>query len=132
IGIAEKSVSPRFPMQLSKTLFTLALLPVLAACGGGRDAPARGATPAVAFASGPISAACLKAERSRATRPLCGCVQAVANRSFSSAEQTRIAGFFDDPHLAQELRTADTRREEDLWERYKAFGATAERTCRGV
>ncbi|MGR3491945.1 MAG: arginine transporter [Shimia sp.] len=120
-------------MQFTKFALATVVLASLAACGGGRDAPVtRNATPAVAFATGPISAACLRAERQRATRPLCGCVQAVANRSFNSAEQTRIAGFFADPHQAQELRTADSRREEDLWKRYKEFGALAERTCRNA
>lgn len=88
--------------------------------------------PAVSFASGPISQACLKAGRKAANRRLCGCVQGVANRDLSGSDQRKAAGFFSDPHQAQVVRQSDNPGNEAFWKRYKAFAARAEQTCQGL
>lgn len=104
----------------------------LTACGGGNRSE-RGAAPAqVRMASGPIADACLRAGRKAASRRLCGCVQGVADRDLSSADQRLAAGFFADPHRAQEIRQSDNLRHEAFWQRYKAFAARAEQVCRGL
>lgn len=104
----------------------------LAACGGGRDRVERSYGGASAqFASGPVSQACLRGGRKAANRRLCGCIQGVADRQLSSADQRMAASFFSDPHKAQEIRQSDRSSHETFWKRYKAFTGTAERTCRG-
>ncbi len=103
----------------------------LSACGGtGTPKRSLGAT-SVSFASGPISSACLKAGRKSANRNLCGCIQGVANRDLSSADQRLAATFFRDPHRAQVIRQSDRASHEVFWKKYKAFAARAEGTCRG-
>ncbi|MGR3503620.1 hypothetical protein [Pseudaestuariivita sp.] len=82
--------------------------------------------------AGKISRACLQADRKAATRSLCGCIQAVANQSLTRSEQRLAAKFFRDPHMAQEIRQSDLPRNERFWEKYKAFGRTAEAVCRGA
>ncbi|WP_373354359.1 arginine transporter [Pseudoroseicyclus sp. CXY001] len=67
--------------------------------------------------------------RSAANPALCSCVQRVADQSLSNSDQRRAATFFEDPHLAQEARTADTPAMEDFWRRYRAFATAAERAC---
>ncbi|MGR3434430.1 MAG: arginine transporter [Shimia sp.] len=101
---------------------------VLVGCGGPQVARA----PGVAYAEGPIQAACLRSDRDRVSRPLCGCIQAVADQSLNGREQQRAAEFFRNPQLAQDTRQADGRASEAFWDRYKAFAARAERTCRPV
>jgi len=102
----------------------------LAACGGNSNrsgsAPAR-----LAYADGPIKDACLAAGRKAASRQLCGCVQAVANRELSSRDRARAETFFADPQRAQDARTADGPAADAFWDRYKAYARAAERTCRG-
>ncbi|MCT4553214.1 MAG: arginine transporter [Pelagimonas sp.] len=118
---------------------------VLVACGSDRNARNYGSTASqnrvtsaavyhstARFASGPIANACLQAGRKAANRQLCGCVQHVADRSLSSADQRRAVGFFADPHSAQEIRQSDGSRNEAFWQRYKAFAARAEQTCQGL
>lgn len=76
-----------------------------------------------------IERACMKSDRKAANRQLCGCIQQVADMTLKSRDQSKAAKFFEDPHKAQELRQADGRANEAFWQRYKAFGATAEQFC---
>ncbi|MEM8590925.1 MAG: arginine transporter [Pseudomonadota bacterium] len=99
----------------------------LAACGGRASPPA-----GVQFASGPISRACIDADRRAATTQLCQCVQAVANDTLSSREQARAARFFADPQQAQDTRQSDNVALERFWTRYRAFADRAETICRAV
>ena len=119
----------------------LALL-ALAACGGGdRNARQYGAasgayraapTGAQFQTSGPIYAACIRSGRKAANTRLCGCVQGVAAVSLSGSDQRPAAGFYADPHRAQVVRQSDNPAHESFWQRYKAYAARAERTCRGM
>ena len=83
---------------------------------------------ATAASAGPIDRACIKAGRTQ-SRALCGCIQQVADKTLSSADQRRAAAFFKDPHKAQEVRQSDRRSDESFWQRYKNFAATAEGLC---
>ena len=98
-----------------RSFMILAALAALAACG-----------PRL---SGDISRGCMSSGRSAANSALCSCVQQVANQTLSASDQRRAATFFEDPHLAQEARTADTPAMEAFWQRYRAFADTAERAC---
>jgi hypothetical protein len=98
----------------------------LAACGGGRSAPK---APAVAFATGPIQQACQAQGRKAASRARCGCIQAVADWTLSAQDQRRGAGFFRDPHAAQEVRQSDSASNERFWLAWKAYGEQAEEFC---
>jgi hypothetical protein len=69
--------------------------------------------------------------RSAANRQLCGCIQQVADRTLTGADQRKAAKFFSDPHQAQEVRQSDHAAHEAFWRRYKNFGATAEAMCAG-
>lgn len=89
---------------------------------------ATSATPSFS-ASGVIDRACRKSDREAATPALCSCIQKVANRELSRSDRRRVAKFFDDPHLAQEMRQSDNRSDEKLWLRYKEFGETARAAC---
>ncbi|WP_235923980.1 arginine transporter [Pseudoroseicyclus tamaricis] len=79
--------------------------------------------------TGEVSEACMAGGRSAANPALCSCVQQVANQTLSGSDRRRAATFFEDPHLAQEARTADTPAMEAFWTRYRAFADTAERVC---
>jgi hypothetical protein len=92
---------------------------------------AMGLSTGAAFA-GPIERACLKADRKAATRPLCNCVQQVADLTLDSGDQRLAATFFSDPHRAQVIRQSDNTSHEKFWKRYKAFGASAESYCRSI
>lgn len=98
----------------------LLLIPILIA---GVMAPA-------ATLAGPIERACLKADRKAASRPLCNCVQQVADLTLDGRDQRLAASFFSDPHRAQEIRQSDRSTHEAFWKRYKSFGANAESYCR--
>lgn len=80
-------------------------------------------------AAGPIERACLQSERPGASRSLCGCIQQAADLTLSRGDQKRAVGFFRDPHQAQVVRQSDRRADEEFWQRYKNFGATAEAYC---
>ncbi|WP_298257421.1 hypothetical protein [uncultured Litoreibacter sp.] len=82
--------------------------------------------------AGPIERACLKADRKAASRPLCNCVQQVADLTLDSGDQRLAATFFSDPHRAQVIRQSDNSGHERFWKRYKEFGANAESYCRSV
>lgn len=94
----------------------LAALWGLGACGGGR-------------VSGDIGRACIAAGRGEASPQLCSCVQGIADQTLSTGEQRRAAAFFEDPDLAQRMRTSDDPRTERFWERYRAFADYAEAVC---
>ena len=100
-------------------LLMVGALASVAACGGGGP---RGAT-------GEISQACIAADRRAASPALCSCVQQVANQSLSSAERTRAATFFTNPQLAQDTRQSDRWRDEQFWDRYRAFTDLASTVC---
>ena len=76
-----------------------------------------------------IKRACMKSDRRAASRPLCGCIQRVADQTLTSSDQRRAAKFFKDPQLAQETRQSDRSSHEEFWKRYKNFGYTAGKVC---
>ncbi|AML50241.1 hypothetical protein [Falsihalocynthiibacter arcticus] len=78
-----------------------------------------------------IERACVKSERKAASKPLCGCIQDVADMMLSRSDQKTAAKFFDDPHRAQEIRQSNNSSHEKFWLRYKEFGQTAATFCRG-
>ncbi|WP_245814780.1 MULTISPECIES: hypothetical protein [Litoreibacter] len=82
--------------------------------------------------AGPIERACLKADRKAASRPLCNCVQQVADLTLDNSDQRLAASFFADPHRAQVIRQSDNNSHEKFWKRYKQFGANAESYCRAA
>ena len=83
---------------------------------------------ALPAAAGTIRDACLAAERA-GTPQLCACIQAAADRTLSKRDQRLAARFFRDPDMAQEIRQSDRRAHEVFWQRYRAFGETAEAFC---
>ena len=52
-----------------------------------------------------------------------------ARATLSYREQRQAARLFDDPDEAEDLRMSDNRRDEAFWERYQAFGETAQAMC---
>ena len=82
-----------------------------------------------AVQAGTIERACLRADRSAATKSLCSCIEDVAKPMFSRSEMRRIAKFFKEPHLTQELRQSDRRSDERFWDQYKAWGAAVRGQC---
>jgi hypothetical protein len=82
-----------------------------------------------AVQAGPIERACLSSDRPGATRALCGCIQSVADTILDGSDQRFGVRFFRDPHMAQEIRMSDDYRHSAFWERWKLFGAEAERYC---
>ncbi|EPX80891.1 hypothetical protein [Litoreibacter arenae] len=87
---------------------------------------------ASAAVAGPIERACNKSDRKSVSRPLCNCVQQVADLTLDARDQRLAATFFSDPHRAQVIRQSDDRGHEAFWKRYKQFGASAEGYCRSV
>ncbi len=79
--------------------------------------------------AGSIERACLRADRSAANRALCSCIEDVAKPMFNRSEMRRIAKFFKDPHMTQELRQSDRRSDERFWDQYKAWGAAVRGQC---
>jgi hypothetical protein len=113
-------------------LFTIiCMLGALAACGGPRGYNPSGGYGggAVLFATGPINSACLSAGRKQASRARCGCIQAVADRELSGADQRRGVRVFKDPHSLQEARQSDRASDNAFWSAWKAYGNTAETLC---
>jgi hypothetical protein len=82
-------------------------------------------------AAGPIERACLGSDRRAANRQVCGCIQQVADMTLRGADQRKAARFFADPEEAQKVRMSKSDRDNEFWERYKAFGAAAESQCAG-
>jgi hypothetical protein len=93
----------------------------LTSCGGGGGGRV----------TGDIGQACMAAGRSAANPALCACVQQVASQTLSASDQARVAGFFAEPDLAQEIRVADGAASEAFWRRYRQFTETAEGQCGG-
>lgn len=112
----------------------LVALVALVACGGGRPSGNRGYAPVVQFASGPIQKACQAQGRKAASRARCGCVQAVANRELSSADQRRGVKYFKNPHALQEVRQNQDSNpgNKRFWAAWKAYGQRAAQVCSGV
>ncbi len=79
--------------------------------------------------AGPLQRACLKSDRSAASRRMCRCMQHVADRELRQGDQRLAATFFDDPHRAQEIRQSDRLSHELFWKRYKDFSATFAASC---
>ncbi len=79
--------------------------------------------------AGTLERACLKAGRDGASRVFCGCIDDIARPIFSRSEMRRIAKFFKEPHLSQELRQSSRRSDERLWGRYKLWGTAVENQC---
>jgi hypothetical protein len=80
--------------------------------------------------AGPIDSACIRSDRARGNKPLCGCIQQVANQTLSRSDQRRAANFFKDPHQAQEVRMSKSNADNAFWARYKRFTQSAEAYCR--
>ncbi|MDH3263196.1 MAG: hypothetical protein OEM24_04290 [Paracoccaceae bacterium] len=89
------------------------------------------ALPAPMALAGPIERACNTSGRAASQR-LCSCIQQAADLTLTQRDQTRAAKFFRDPHQAQEIRQSDRRSDEAFWQRYRAFGDTAEAFCGGA
>jgi hypothetical protein len=119
---------------MKSTILALIALSTLAACGGGAsNYTTRGAfAPQELFATGPIQRACMSQGRRDATSARCGCVQAVADRELSGAEQRRGVKAFKDPHKMQEWRQSDRSSDNAFWSTWKAFGESATRVCSRV
>ena len=83
----------------------------------------------VSAQAGLIERACLGSDRPAVSRLLCGCIQAVADKTLTNQDQRLAAEFFSDPHRAQVIRQSDVAAHEVFWERYKTFGDTATKTC---
>tara|TARA_R110002096_G_scaffold327245_2_gene521190 strand:+ start:2950 stop:3255 length:306 start_codon:yes stop_codon:yes gene_type:complete len=81
--------------------------------------------------AGTIEKACLNSDRQAASRPLCGCLQQVADLTLRSGDQRKAAKFFADPDQAQKVRMSKSDRDNAFWERYKNFGETAQVFCEG-
>lgn len=102
----------------------------LAGCGGGRDdRPDRRVVVASPVAYGPISKACLQSDRKKKSRQLCTCIQAAADKTLSRSDQRRSVAFYDNPHLAQEIRTSDRAQDEKFWDAYAEYGRQAQKMC---
>lgn len=81
--------------------------------------------------AGPIENACVRSDRAQANAALCRCIDAVAQQTLTRSEQRRAARFFRDPDLAQEVRMSKRESDNVFWDRYRAFGQTAEQYCAG-
>lgn len=76
-----------------------------------------------------IERACLSANRDGTNRAMCGCIQDVANLTLTNKDQKLASSFFKDPQKAQDIRQSNRSSHSKFWNRYKAFGATAEAFC---
>ena len=76
-----------------------------------------------------IEDACLEADRAKATRDLCSCIQRVADQMLTRSDQNEAATFFENPQLAQDTRMSDNPQKEKFWERYKDWSESASKIC---
>ncbi len=76
-----------------------------------------------------IKRACLASDRAAATRDRCSCIQRVADNILTRSDQKTVAKFFADPHQAQEVKMSKSAQDDALWDRYTAFGQTAQAVC---
>lgn len=120
-----------------KISLALAVTIALGACGGSRFASNNavggasnfGGSVALPFARGPIEKACKASDRKARSTARCGCIQAVADQSLSSAQQRRGARYFKDPGKLQEVRQSDRPSDERFWLAWKAYGQSAAAIC---
>ncbi len=116
-----------------KNILILGMILALAGCGGGnrsKDGSGRGAAPLYApTASGPIKSACLASDRKARSNHLCGCIQAVADRSLSRGDQLRAVNFYANPQAAQDIRQSDRASDKSFWKSYSEYSKQAERIC---
>jgi hypothetical protein len=84
-----------------------------------------------AVLAGPIQTACNRSDRAAASPSMCACIQQAADMTLRSADQRRAAKFFADPDEAHRVRFSQSDRDDAFWERYRAFGETAEAVCAG-
>src|SRR6056297_392518 len=94
-----------------KVLAMTAVIVLLAGCGGVHKArqgvgPVSDLDP-LPISYGPINKACMASGRASGNSALCGCIQAVADRTLAPGQQSRAVRFYADPHLAQEIRQSD-------------------------
>ena len=89
------------------------------------------AAPLPVFA-GAMERACNSSKRSSSSRPLCNCIQQVADVKLSKKDQRMASKFFKDPHRAQEIRQSDNTSHEAFWLRYKEFAAIARASCQAA
>lgn len=111
---------------MQRIIAALMIAGLLASCGSRAD---RSRHTVTRTAGGVIASACLDASQPGATRERCGCVQAVANTTLTSTDQSLGASFFRDPHRAQEIRQSSNSGNERFWQRWRAFGAEAAKIC---
>jgi len=86
------------------------------------------AVPLSAAAAGITEGACLQSSRSPGPI-VCRCAQSLADVSLSRSDQREAAKIIAEPDRYLELR--GRRGKEAFLERYRAWGAAAEKTCRG-
>lgn len=122
-----------------KQLILLVVITALAGCGGvhkakrsAKNTPVATAPAPVAlpYASGPINSACMGSDRKARSRALCGCIQAVADKTLNRGQQRIAISFYKDPQKAQDIRQSDRSSDEEFWDAYRNYGETAERVCR--
>ncbi len=110
----------------------VAITLTLGACGSKAPPSYVPPTAPAMTTSGPLGTACLNSGRPGVSRERCGCIQMAANQTLSPPEQFLGAAFFDDPAKAHDVRLSDTARDDAFWERWTAFGKTAETLCRSA
>lgn len=115
-----------------KKALIVAMVLILAGCGGNRSDSSRRGSSAVYMptASGPLKSACLASDRKARSSTLCGCIQAVANDTLSSSDQRRAVRFYSDPHLAQDVRQSSRDADKRFWKSYSDYGKRAALICR--
>ena len=83
----------------------------------------------LAAAAGPIEKACNRSDRSAANRGVCACIQQVADMTLKGGDQRKAAKLMNDPDRAHDVWISKREADDAFWERYKAFGQTAEAYC---
>lgn len=83
----------------------------------------------VPVTAGLMDRACLRSERKDTSRPMCRCIQQVANQALSVKDQRVAATFFKDPGRSQVIRQSDNIAHEKFWVRYKEFGNVVAASC---
>jgi len=114
---------------MKSVVLALVAVGMLAGCGAGKSVTRAVFKPATLDANGPIKRACLAQDRRAATSARCGCIQAVADRELTNAQQRRGVKAFKDPHKLQEWRQSDRASDNAFWDAWKAYGQTASRLC---
>ena len=77
----------------------------------------------------PVERACMRSGQVAASPSLCACIGSAARDTLTYREQRQAARLFSDPDEAEALRMSSNRRDEAFWDRYRAFGETAEAMC---